>query len=122
MNRHPDLSLKKPENTSIAREHCFSEVNVKEFFNNLEKTYNQYNFCSSMIINLDETGIPTVLPPPKVVAKKGTKKLGQAASAKRGELVTMIGSNQKKTQLLSSWIIMKPTNQWKPLSTAELPE
>lgn len=31
------------------------------------------------------------MPPPKVVAKKGTKKLGQAASAERGELVTMIG-------------------------------
>lgn len=34
MPRHSDISLRKPENTSIARVSAFNDVNVKDFMFN----------------------------------------------------------------------------------------
>ena len=38
---------------------------------------------------MDEIGLTTVPAPPKVVARKGQKQIGQIASAERGDLITM---------------------------------
>lgn len=42
------------------------------------------------IYNVDETGVATVLEPPKVVAKKGTKQVGQSVLAERGSMITVV--------------------------------
>lgn len=44
-----------------------------------------------MIWNLDETGCLTVTNPPKVLATRGSKQVGQVTSVERGNLVTMLG-------------------------------
>ncbi|XP_034828899.1 uncharacterized protein [Maniola hyperantus] len=51
----------------------------------------QYNFTPDRIINLDETGISTVLSTPKVIAGRKQRQVGQIVSAERGELVTFCG-------------------------------
>jgi len=43
-----------------------------------------------VIINIDETGVATVLDPPKIEAKKGTKQVGQSVSAERGSMITVV--------------------------------
>ncbi|KAJ8947199.1 hypothetical protein NQ318_015547 [Aromia moschata] len=48
------------------------------------------------IINIDETGIPTVMQHPRVIAPKGKKQIGAVASQERGENVT-IGRRVKKS-------------------------
>lgn len=39
---------------------------------------------------MNESGITTVMATPKVIAKTGTKQVGQIVSAERGQLVTFI--------------------------------
>lgn len=88
-SRQKDLSLRKPESTSLSRSTAFNRTNVCEFFNNLKSLYEKYNFPPDSIFNLDETAVTTVHKPPKVISQRGLKQVGQVTSAERGQLVTM---------------------------------
>ncbi|KAJ8932510.1 hypothetical protein NQ314_014602 [Rhamnusium bicolor] len=90
MRRHPTLSLRKPENTSIARIAGFNKESVEKFYSNLEQVLRKYKFSPRRIFNLDETGVTTVLPSPKVVAEKCKRQVGQITSAERGSLVIVV--------------------------------
>ncbi|KAJ8972583.1 hypothetical protein NQ314_000111 [Rhamnusium bicolor] len=91
MNRHPKLSYRKPESISIDRTSSFNLQNVKMFFDNYAHVQRKEKFFPDRIVNMDETGITTVLQAPKVICKGGLKQVGQCVSAKRGTLVTFCG-------------------------------
>lgn len=90
MNRHPELSIRKPEATSINRILGFNKTEVTRFFSNLESVMTKFNFEAQNIFNMDETGFSTVHEPDNIIALKGRKRVGAATSWERGKNVTTI--------------------------------
>ena len=90
IRRNKDLSLRKPEKTSLARSTAFNKITVAKFFEKLKNVYEKYNFTPDSIYNADETSLLTVTELPKVVAQKGVRQVGQVVSSERGQLVTML--------------------------------
>ena len=90
IKRNASLSIRKPENTSQACAASFNAVVIGVFFRNLQELYCKYHFPPGRIWNCDETGVPTVVQAPKVIAKRGAKQVAQTVSAERGENTTML--------------------------------
>lgn len=87
--RNVNLSLRRPESTSLSRATAFNKTTIGEFFNNLRCILEKKKFGAEAIFNVDETGITTVHKPGKIIAMKGEKQVSQVTSAERGTLVTM---------------------------------
>ncbi|RLU26169.1 hypothetical protein DMN91_002335 [Ooceraea biroi] len=92
MKRHPNISLRRPEATSLNRVTAFNKEETEKFFSNLRELMLKYNFGPSSIYNVDETGISNVQRNSKILAPKGQKQVGKCISAERGSTTTVINA------------------------------
>ena len=82
--RHPDLAIKKPQATSIARALGFNKATVNEFFQIYRSVLETAQYTLSRVWNMDETGITNVQRPGKLVATKGARHVAKVTSGERG--------------------------------------
>ncbi|XP_046387622.1 MFS-type transporter clz9-like [Ischnura elegans] len=88
--RHPNISLRTPEATSLARAQGFNKTNVSKFFEILKTVQDKHKFEAHRVFNCDETGLLTVQNRhSKVFALKGRRQVGAITSAERGLLSTL---------------------------------
>ena len=89
--RHPNISLREPKSTSIARAMEFNKQSVNKFFDLMESLLIQYHFTPDKIYNCDESSVTTVQKRnSKVFSQKGKKQVGCISSAERGINVTVV--------------------------------
>lgn len=105
--RHHNISLRKPESTSINRITAFNETEVKMFFDNLEALQAKHHFDPYHIYNVDETGISNVQKNSKILAPKGQKQVGMATSSERGSTITVVCAFSASGKYIPPFFIFK---------------
>ena len=89
MKRHPNITIRVPQSTSLTHVTSFNEKYVNDFFNNFQTVMMRYSFGPESLNNVDETRVTTVHKSIKIVASKGSKQVGGMTSGEPGSLVTI---------------------------------
>jgi len=94
LQRHPTLSVRVAEATSMQRAIGFNKPKVKLFFDKLKKLMfddeGKQIIPAANIFNVDETGYTVCQKPGKVVAARGKRSVGGITSAEKGRTITAV--------------------------------
>ena len=106
LHRNPELSLRSGDATAGVRMDALNKENIDSYFDLLQSVFDQHNFQDhpEAIYNMDETGMPLEPKPPKIVAKKGVKKVRYRSSGQKAQ-ITVIGCGSATGQALPPFII-----------------
>ena len=80
--------------------------NLNNYFDALRSIFDEFDFDDhpKAIYNMDETGVPLEPRPPKVIAKRGQKKVWYQTLGKKQQ-ITVIGCGSATGQCVPSFII-----------------
>lgn len=90
LRRHPNITYRQPEATSLARAAGFNRVRVEQFYTLLENVVDENKLTAQHIFNIDETGFTAVQKPQKIYAKKGKHQVGAITSGEKARNVTFV--------------------------------
>ncbi|XP_061164987.1 uncharacterized protein LOC133173937 [Saccostrea echinata] len=108
-DRHPCLSLRKPEGLSAARGTMLNPNVISDHFTKLGDLMDRLNIKSKpqQIFNADETGFSTVHQTSKIVGRKGKKAIHAKTSGERGENITVLCCVNAEAHALPPMVIFK---------------
>ena len=111
MDRHPKLSLRKGDATANVRMECLNPDMMKQYFDLLKDALEKHGLMDSpaQIYNVDETGMPLDHRPPKIVTKKGQKKVRYRTSGNKSQ-ITVIGCVSAVGQAIPPFVIFDAKN------------
>ena len=85
MRRNTSLSLREPENTSMARAQGFNRERVMACMDMLQKIFVEENLTPDRLFNMDVSSLSTVQDAQhKIIAARGKKRVGTMTSNERG--------------------------------------
>ncbi|KAG5891534.1 hypothetical protein JTB14_012591 [Gonioctena quinquepunctata] len=88
MKRYPNISLRLPEATSLARAAGFKKTVVYKCFDVYEKIIEENFIAADRIFNANETSHTVVQKPQKIIAQKGKHQIGTITSSETFQNVT----------------------------------
>ena len=105
LKRNPSLSLRAGDSTASIGMDAINAENLKNYYDQLRGLFDDYDFENhpEAIYNMDETGVPLELRPPKIVAQKGKKIRYQTSGQK--QQITVIGCGSATGQCLPPFVI-----------------
>ena len=106
LERQKSLSLRRGDATCHLRLSAINEETLNHYFDMLEDVLKTHDLMDhpERIYNMDETGMPLDPPPPRIVAKKGQKKVRSRNSGRKGQ-VTVIGCGNAVGQPIPPFVI-----------------
>ena len=120
MRRFPELSLRTPEPTSMARIAGFNRVQVQRFYSLLKTELDSKKFTPDQLFNIDETGITVVQKPGRILAAKGCKQVGRAVSGEKGTTTTVVCAMNAVGTYIPPMFLFK-RKRWNSLLTQHAP-
>ena len=104
--RNPSLSLRRGDSTAGVRMDAVNSENINEYFDLLERVFQEYGFSDhpEAIYNMDETGMPLEPRPPKVITKKGQKKVRYQTSGQKQQ-ITVIGCGSATGHVIPPFVV-----------------
>ena len=106
--RNPSVNLRRGDSTAGVRMDAVNSENINEYFDLLEEVFQEYGF-SDHPEALDETGMPLEPHPPKVIAKKGQKRVRYQTSGQKQQ-ITVTGYSSATGHVIPPFIIFAAKN------------
>jgi len=91
MERQGDFALRKGDPIANVQMDCLNAETMTEYFEMLKAVMIKHNFLNnpSQIYNVDKTGMPLDHRPPKVIAKRGQKKVHRRTSGYKSQITVI---------------------------------
>ena len=106
LQRQPQLSYRKGDPTANVRMNCLSKQVISEYFDLLTEvlTENELLHSPNRIYNVDETGITSDGHAPRVIAKRGQKKVRYRTTGNKNQ-ITVIACVSASGQCIAPFVI-----------------
>ena len=123
IKRHDALSLRKGDPTAAVHMDCLTTEKITAYFENLEVCLQEHNLmnCPGQIYNVDETGMPLDHRPPKVVGRKGKRKVRCRVTGNKAQ-ITVVACVSASGQTIPPYVIKtakscldKRRSSWHPV-------